>query len=238
MTVWEIYQFIEFRANKDQSGRSYTPEQFNLACKAVNIEYFKLKAGLPEEYRVGAPMPRQAWQLTQKITDDLRMFMHVMGIDGPQLQINRFGLATLPANYVRESSIMYDNGQTVGCTTEEGWVPVEVVTDAVWADRIGSSLKYPDKENPFCRFIGSRVEFRPKIPSVNMTYLRMPNPAILGYTIDSNNDIVYNPATSTQFEWPEDTHTDIANNLYSWLGENLNSPLMIQQAERRKMQGQ
>lgn len=239
MTVWEIYQFIEFRANKDQSGRSYTPEQFNLACKAVNIEYFKLKAGLPEEYRVGAPMPRQAWQLTQKITDDLRMFMHVMGIDGPQLQINRFGLATLPANYVRESSIMYDNASTLNCESVEGWTAVEVVTDAVWSDRLASSLKYPDKEYPICRFIGGRIEFAPKdLKYVSMTYLRMPNPAILGYTIDSNNDIVYNPATSTQFEWPEDTHTDIANWMYSWLGENLNSPLMIQQAERRKMQGQ
>ena len=239
MTVWEIYQFIEFRANKDQSGRSYTPEQFNLACKAVNIEYFKLKAGLPEEYRVGAPMPRQAWQLTQKITDDLRIFMHVMGIDGPQLQINRFGLATLPANYVRESSIMYDNASTVNCESVEGWTAVEVVTDAVWSDRLASSLKYPDKEYPICRFIGGRIEFAPKdMKYVSMTYLRMPEAAVLGYTIDSNNDIVYNPATSTQFEWPEDTHTDIANWMYSWLGENLNSPLMIQQAERRKMQGQ
>ena len=239
MTVWEIYQFIEFRANKDQSGRSYTPEQFNLACKAVNIEYFKLKAGLPEEYRVGAPMPRQAWQLTQKITDDLRMFMHVMGIDGPQLQINRYGLATLPANYVRESSIMYDNASTVNCESVEGWTAVEVVTDAVWSDRLASSLKYPDKEYPICRFIGGRIEFAPKdLKYVSMTYLRMPEAAVLGYTIDSNNDIVYNAATSTQFEWPEDTHTDIANWLVSWLAENLNTPMLIQQAERRKMQGQ
>jgi hypothetical protein len=165
--------------------------------------------------------------------------MHVMGIDGPQLQINRFGLATLPANYVRESSIMYDNASTVNCESVEGWTPVEVVTDAVWADRLRSSLKYPDKEEPICRFIGGRIEFAPKdLKYVSMTYLRMPNPAVLGYTIDSNNDIVYNPATSTQFEWPEDTHTDIANWLYLWLGDNLSSPLMIQQAERRKMQGQ
>lgn len=239
MNIWEIYQFIQFRANKEQSGRSYTPDQFNLACKAVNIEYFKLKAGLPEEYQVGAPMPRQAWQLTQKITDDLRKFMHVMGVDGPQLQINRYGLATLPSNYVRESSIVYDYAQTNDCETEEGWVQVEVVTDAVWADRLSSSIKYADKEYPICRFIGDRIEFRPKtLKTVNMTYLRMPEAAVLGYTIDNNNDIVYNPSTSTQFEWPEDTHTDLANSLYSWLGENLNSPLMIQQAERRKLQGQ
>lgn len=239
MNVWEIYQFINFRANKEQSGRSYTPEQFNISAKAVNIDLFKVKAGLPEEYRPGAPFPRQAWQITQKITDDLRRFMFVMGIDGPQLQINKHGLATLPTDYIRESSIVYDNGKTVGCETEEGWVAVEPVTDGVWADRLSSSIKYPDKEYPICRFMGNKIEFRPKnLRSVNMTYLRIPQPAVLGYTIDDNNDIVYNAATSTQFEWPEDLHTDIANMMFIWLGENLSSQMMIQEGQQRKNQGQ
>lgn len=239
MNIWEIYQWVQFRANKEQSGRTYTPDQFNLACKAVNIEFFKLKAGLPEEYRPGNPFPRQAWQLTQKITDDMRRFMWIMGIDGPQLQIDRHGIATLPSNYVRESSISYDLGDTVDCVTEEGWVPVEVVTDAVWADRLNSSIKYPDREYPICRFKGNQAEFRPKnLRSVNLTYLRLPNDAVLGYTIDDNNDIVYNPATSTDFEWPVDTHTDLANFLFQWLSQNLLFQQANEWAQKRKIEGQ
>jgi len=239
MNVWEIYQFINFRANKEQSGRSYTPEQFNISAKAVNIDYFKVKAGLPEEYKPGFPFPRQAWQITQKITDDLRKFMWVMGINGAQLQINRHGLATLPSNYVRESSIYYDNGQTVNCETDERWVPIEIIDDSQWGDRLTSSIKYPDKEYPVCRFIGNQIEFRPKsLKAVNMTYLRLPDAAVLGYTIDGNNDIVYNPTTSVQFEWPEDCHTDIANMMLIWLAENLSNPMMIQEGQQRKNQGQ
>ena len=63
VTIWDIYEYNLLRLNKDQSGRSITIPQFNLAAVIASYEYFKLKVGLPEQYQPGKPFPAQAWQV-------------------------------------------------------------------------------------------------------------------------------------------------------------------------------
>jgi hypothetical protein len=72
---------------------------------------------------------------------------------------------------------------------------------------------------------------------VNFTYVREPATPILGYTYDLNNDIVYNPLTSVQFEWPAICITDIANMIYKTMSQNLKSQLDIQMANNREDKG-
>ena len=40
MNIWEIYQFIQFRANKKNSQGVVIPLTSSISPKAVNIEYF------------------------------------------------------------------------------------------------------------------------------------------------------------------------------------------------------
>lgn len=241
--IFEIWEYVLFKANKEQSGNTFTPDLFNLTCKFVNLEYFKLKVGLPEAYKPGFPFPPQAYQISQKMTDDIMPFIKWLGgPDYPILTLDQYGVGVIPSDYVAYSSCQYDY-VTAGkdCDTAETVMPreVEFLTDSNWSDRVSSKIDMPNKEYPIAKWIGNnKIQFLPRdLKAVNFTYLRTPIVPILGYTYDVNNDIVYDPNTSVQFEWPQVCLSDIANSIYSVMSGNLKSPLDIQLANQRKAEG-
>lgn len=242
MNIWDIYQFNLVRMNKHQSGRSFTPEEFNLVAKLLNFVYFKVKVGLPEAYQPGNPFAPQAWQVSQKITDDMLPFIKWLGgPDYPVMSLDKYGVAQVPSDYVAFSSCYYEYGTQTNCedvaTSNRS---VQFVTDATFADRQQSVIKNPTRKYPIAKWAGNnKIQFAPKdLRFVHFTYLREPAVPVLGYTIDENNDIVYDPSTSTQFEWPQVTLPDIANLIFEIMSENIKSELDIQSAVQRKIQGQ
>lgn len=239
--IWDIYQFVNFRLNKEQSGRVFTPESFNLACKFADFELMKLKYGLPEQYRPGSPIPSQGWEITQEITDALsHLKVYMGGKDTAQLKINDSGEADIPSDYLHYSAIAYVD-YVHDCLTaedEEERVPVEVVKDGDWDTRISDVLTKPTMQYPIARFNSGYIEFRPrKLGGVDFTYLRKPVPAVLGYTIDANYNIVYNPDESVQPDWPIQMYNEFAVILYNWMAVNVQSQVNIQDAQNRKIQG-
>lgn len=240
-TIWDIYQFVNFRLNKEQSGRVFTPEQFNLACSFADYELMKLKYGLPEQYRPGSPIPAQGWEITQESTDALsHLKVYMGGRDDAQLRIDKDGYASYPDNYLHYSSMAYVD-YTHDCVTaedEEVRNPIDIVRDGDWDTRIWDELTKPTMDNPICRMNSGYMEFRPrKLGGIDFTYLRKPIPSVLGYTIDANVNIVYDPGTSTQPDWPEQMFNEYAVILYSWMSVNIQSQINIQDAQNRKIQG-
>jgi hypothetical protein len=226
MNVNEIKLWVEFQLNKNQSGNTLNKEEYNSALNMANLEYFKLKYGLPEEYRPGQPLPRQAWSVTQENIDALSPFlMGKGGRDLPQLKIDSNGYATIPTGYVHHSSIRY-NGRSV-----------EVVSNDVFGDRIQSPIVFPDEKYPICTFYAGYIQFEPKaLGYVNMDYLRLPVTPIWAATI-VNDEYVYNPAGSTQLEWGEVYHMDIANLVLKYASVNIRDFQMTQLANQRQDKG-
>jgi len=242
MNVWEIYQFNNARANKDQSGRSFTVDQYNSILQGIDIDYLKLKYGLPEEYKPGAPLPRQAWEITQKITDDLRHLKKIMGgRDYPLLVIDKNGYANIPSDYVHQSALRWD--QTLNapdCVSENelNQIPIEVLTDADFDSRLWDAIRVPWTRYPFCKFNSDHIEFQPKnMQFAVFSYIRMPRAAFLSVTLDSDNNYVYDAANSLQLEWPNDMHMDIANRIYMYWADNLSNPLMVQSGAKKLAEG-
>lgn len=227
MTIDEIYQWVNLELNKSQTGGTLSPEEFNLAAKFANQQYFKIKYTLPEEYQVGNPVPRQAYPLTQENIDALSPFLKAKGgKDYPPLKLDKDGRAELMSDYVHYSSIRF------------GIRPVEVVSNDVLGDRLFSSIVYPTETYPICCFYSGYIQFYPiTMRFVNFDYLRMPETPVWGYTV-VNDQPVYNPATSVQLEWSEIYHLDIANLILQYAANNLRDQLAIQIANNRKTTGQ
>lgn len=59
-----MYNVIELIVNKDFSGNIITPERFNELIKVVNIDLFRKKYGLPEQYQPGRPVPKEYVEIT------------------------------------------------------------------------------------------------------------------------------------------------------------------------------
>jgi len=235
MNIWDVFEFNNARLNKDQSGRSLTPEQFNIVAQIISFEYFKLKIGLPELYRPGLPIAPQQWQVGQKITDDCRHLLTWMG--GPDkalMSMDKWGVANVPTDYIAFSSCYADevkNGVLKPRT-------IDFLGDDKWANRVSSPIKSPTKKYPIAKWIGSQIQFAPAdMRYVHFTYLREPVKPVLAYTYDGNNDIVYDEDNSVQFDWPQICLSDIANMIFEIQSTNISDQLKIQLAQARKAQG-
>lgn len=240
MNIWDIYNYCLLRLNKDQVGRSITIPQFNLAAMVVSYEYFKLKVGLPEQYQPGKPFPAQAWQVSKKITDDMQHLLKWMGgPDNPQLSIDKYGISILPEDYFAFSSCYFNYIEQSDCENiETKPKEVDFLTDAEWSDRMNSVVVMPELKYPIAKMGSGKIQFAPKgLRVVDFTYLREPVTPILAYTIDGNNDYVYDAANSVQFDFPQVCLPDITNMIYEVMAGNLKSQLDLQIAQQRKVQG-
>lgn len=232
MTISEIFDWVLFVSNKYQAGNINAVE-FNLACKAVNIELFNVKVGLPEAYQAGAPYPPQAWQVTQKITDDLQPFIKDATIDRVQ------GYFALPTDYAAFSSLSYK--YVVNSTT--GGQPyseinyIDVVTDAELRVRLADNVIMPTLKYPVASYRAQGILLYPTdINRITLTYLRYPVTPVYGYTV-TNDEYIYDSANSVQTEYPITLHTEFAMRVARYLGINIRETEFEQLIESRLKQG-
>ena len=242
MNIWELYKAAQYLLNKNQRGNALSVDEFNSLLPLVGLTYFKLKVGLPEEYMPGRPIPRQAWENSQKITDDLRLVEVNMGGDTPPLYVNDKGFANLPPDYIHQS------------TAHSQFGDIEFLNSDDFSGRKFKQLKKPTLRYAVCRVIGDRLEFMPKnINSVNFSYLRLPKMGYLDVKIvndveqylpegevhdGSNTEVPLGSGSRTvQPEWPEQTHQDLVNLIVSLGSKNLRDGSSYQIAEAVKQKG-
>ena len=239
MNLGELYDYINYISNKEVSGNTLTPEQYNTVLKAVNIEFLKLKLGLPEEYQFGITQPRQAYEISRKITEDIRHLKVWMGEPGTSpLAVNSNGIAIIPSDHAYPSSVRYRSFTNTSCDTQDENVrTIEILYDDQLGDRLGNSIKNPTLEDPICSFYDTFIQFYPKnLKWVDYTYIRHAATPVFAYTIE-NDTVTYDPANSTELDWPEQTHVDIARLILSKIGINLKDVNLVQYEEMKKKEG-
>lgn len=221
MNIYEIYKAVEFYLNKDQFGRHFPVTKFNSMIPVVEIDLFKQRYGLPQEYFPGMPIPRMSYEITQKISDDVSPMKVWLG--SPQgtsaLSVGSDGLAQLPVDYVHFSS----------ARTMEDY-PIEMLMDAQFNERLLNPNRTPSRRYPIMTRYGNHLMFAPKdLTKVHFIYLRPPKHAHLAVTIDPVNDVeVYDPQNSRDTEFPIDMHTEYIRRMLMNMGVNIRSELIMQ----------
>ena len=236
MQIDEIYNLVTYILNKDVNGKQVKSTDFNMALKAVNIDLFKTRYGLPEEYVPGRPMPRQGYEVTQKITDDLRKFKVRLGGKDPLMAVGTDGTAPYPDDYIHYSSILR---RYVNARNTVAYAKTEVVFDHQLGERLSNPNHYPTERFPVCVFYDDYMQFYPEGGGyVDFTYLRMPVTPYYATTVDPVADTeVYDPANSIQVEWPEDTHMDIVRRILVYVGLNLGNDKITAYAKQMEQAG-
>jgi len=232
----ELKRFVEFLTNKEQSGNNWSPEQFNMLVKRATDDIQRWLIGLEANYQPGQPLPAVAYEVTQKVKDDLRWLKSIKTIT-----VNSDGLMVIPSDYVYMTAIEYDkidntcDGQPTVQTKG-----VEIVADDKWATRIGNAIKVPNHNFPVCNFMDKTyIQYRPKnLQRVRFVYLReLPTP-VWGYTIDPASDVpLYDAGSSTDIDMPEILLNDIARIMLSYIGINLRESQVVDYAETIKQKG-
>ena len=223
MNIHQIYKAVEFFLNKDQFGGNFPASKFNAQIPLVEIDLWKQRYGIPQEYQPGMPLPRMSYEITQKIADDTSPFKVWMGSPtGPApMQINAYGIATKPTDYVHASS----------CRTMEGY-PVEILSDAEYNERGVNPNRTPSFTRPVLAIYSDYLLFAPKtLIMVNFVYLRLPIPAQLAVTVDPVTDVeTYDATNSVQTEFPVDMHTEYIRRMCLNFGVNIRSETIVQYA--------
>ena len=221
MNIYEIYQGVLFYLNKDQFGRHFPVSKFNSMIPVVEIDLFKQRYGLPQEYQPGMPIPKMSYEISQKISDDVSPMKVWMGSpNGPSpLTVNSNGIATIPENYVHFSS----------ARTMEGY-PIEMLPDAKFNDRIMNPNRVPSARYPIMSMYSGYIQVVPKdLVMINFIYLRLPVHARLAVTVDPQTDVeTYDPVNSLDTELPEDMHTEYIRRMCMNLAVNIRSEIGIQ----------
>ena len=234
INVNDLKIFIDFVANKDQSGTSYSIDQLNNIFQAANIDLFKLRYGLPEEYSLGMPLPRQAYEITQKMKDDMRVLKVVSN-----LTVTAAGEMILPSDYVHKTAISYKKiiNACCGNPPKVDRRPVEIMDDDKWDERVSAVIKAPSLDFPVCNYLSDRIRFEPTtIKEVEFSYLRVPSKPVWAYTFTGDIE-VYDPNTSVNFDWNDILFTDIAKLVLGYIGINLRDEQLQTAISEYKVKG-
>tara|TARA_R100000664_G_C2749112_1_gene136506 strand:- start:258 stop:1031 length:774 start_codon:yes stop_codon:yes gene_type:complete len=254
ISVNELYRFVQFVANKEQSG-FIKPSEFNLAVDRAQMQFFMERYGNPAEYQPGRPIPRVAYNQTQKVSDDLRKFIKRSAIP---VDVN--GIMQYPEDYLHFSSATYhfveqpvstetpdDNCDdcpgsgtstvTIGEITNHT-VTVRPVDDSELSYLLQSSIVRPDEKNPVLTFYQEGVQYHPKnLGAVDFVYLRRPIKPEWSFNLNSNGRPEYDPVSSVDLEWPEQVFNEIAVRILSFVGVNLREGELTQYSEGKRQTG-
>ncbi len=227
-----MYKLIRFIGNKDFDGNIITPTRFNELIKVVNIELFRNKYGLPEEYQPGRPVPLEYVDVTLKNTDDLKAF-RVPLVNTPVVA----GVLPWPVNYAHRDTILYNFTKTINSVATILPREVEILREGPMAERRGNYTKRPTTQNPcgVVRLDGIHI-YPTTITLVDFYYFRFPVDPVFGYT-EADGYITEDAATSTQFEFTKDEHITLARMICSYIGINLREGDILNYAQLKLKEG-
>jgi len=238
MNVGEVFTFCQFLYNKYLSG-SFKPQDFNAALQAVNLDLFNLKVGLPQQYRPGQPIPPVYYEVSRKITDDIK-HLRVTSTPIPTVPsgIPIAVVIALPSNYGAFSSMTYPRyimkrgEQVLKITT------IDILTDEDFKDRLESRLLTITPKSPIGNFTNGAWQILPNtVNSVLLTYLRLPIQPVFGFTLNANDEPVYDPGTSTELDWPITCHIEFTIMVCAYFGIYLDDQGRFVKVDARKNKG-
>jgi len=227
-----MYTLIELVLNKDYSGNVVTPERFKQLIKVVNIDMYKKKFGLPEEYQPGRPVPREFIEVTAKNADDMKAFkVPLTNTPCPA------GLLPYPSNYAHKDQITYNRTVTIDGVATSMPRPVEILRESEATARRGNYTKAPSVAYPIGVMRNNGIQIYPTtIAAVDFVYWRWPNEPVFEYN-QFPGYITYNASSSTEFEWPEDNHMNLVRMMLEYMGVNLREADIVQYANTKMQQG-
>jgi len=233
MTLWDMFSLVKYIVNKDFDGNVITPARFKLLAPVVNIDLFRKKFGLPEEYQPGRPVPLEYADITLKNTDDLRPFKKY----SEGLSVTN-GIMSYPTDYAHRGTITYNLSKTINGTARILPRPVEILREEEFESRLGNYTKSPTTNNPIGVIRSNGIHIRPiTITAVDFSYYRWPIDPEFGYT-EGDGYITYDSSTSVEYEWPADEHITLVRMMLQYIGVNLREADIVNYSDAKLKTGE
>jgi len=195
--VNDFFVLTDAISNKVQSGNTLTVPQKESFAHSAQMQIFE--------------KDRLTFLKTGDSSDYLDWFLKSITINPNPLT----GYNNYPSDFQHTAGVRaYYNGVQR---------PVELVENKVWGNIQASVLQAPTRLFPKYTEFSGEYRFLPKdIGIVMLDYWKEPTKPVWGWTI-VNNQQVYDPATSVDFEWPAFALNSVAAVYLSLVGVNIQS---------------
>lgn len=215
MTLEEQHEFLNFWINKFQ-GSYYTPPELD---DVIDRGQMALFAEL-----------RPIYATSQRIQDALAPFLDEYEFN-PSNTIS--GVASIPIDRNFLSLLDVHIEYTEGTRTRYSAVPLMNKNER--ANALNSQTDPVTETSPIGEVIAPRfIRLYPAAGYTGrITFFRRPARPNFGYTLISGRVIDYDPASSTQIEWPEDWQNAVLLKALSSVGINMSEQDITQWAEIR-----
>jgi len=232
MNLNEILDQVYNKIGKDAYGNLITPDIYNQALDYVNTA--KMNDYL------------EVYEEDQEITDNLRPFIVTLGDnDSTPLPLDSYGYGILPSNYLRYGKASRYDYENTPTGSRLIYRHIEMLSNKDFAYRLSTSLFSPSLARPILTIQNEKLLVRPQgIQTINLTYVRYPLVPFFDYDIISATGMPYylppgtehddtatltcnpnfspgNPSISVEFEWYDDIHVDLVNELTKYFMINL-----------------
>jgi hypothetical protein len=191
--------YTEYLSNKVQVGNTLTIPQFNQLCFQSVMQVFE------KDY--------QTFLMTEELSEFLRIYLKNQVSSVPAT-----GILPYPADYQHITSIRkyYVNAKGVGKMLQ-----VEEIKNVEWGFIQMSSLREPTLRFPKYNEFDGVIRFLPmNLGIIEIDYIKTPDQPVWGYTTVSGRP-VYDPLTSTNFEFQAYSTNMVAAVFLSLVGVNL-----------------
>jgi hypothetical protein len=159
----EIYQLIQYRANKSGFLGNISPNDFNLIFPRAEIKYFN---SLYAQY-----------YKTQRISDALSRFF------SPLTAINMPTSGATAGQYTFPSDLFHVDAVTRVVGTEQ--YPIVRVEKDRLANHLSSKIEAPTSTFPIYTEYKTYLQFYPvNLATANLVYLKAPTTSVWGYTLN------------------------------------------------------
>ena len=233
----ELYRFVQFVSNKEQSGY-VKPSEFNIAVDRAQMQLFMERYNNPAEYQPGRPVPRVSYQQTQKVSDDLRPF--IKKVFQPLANEGKFLWSNLP-DYMHLSSLRarYYKVNNVTGESEIRTSGIRILDDSELSSYLDSSIVQPTTEYPIAAIYNGYTQIYPtNIDGIDVTYLSRPVKPNWAYTINAATAMPdYDAVNSVNLNWSNELFNEIGIRILSFIGVNLKDSTVTQYSELKKQQG-
>ena len=233
MTLWEQWELVNYIANKDYEGNVIEPERFKQLVKLANMDLFRRRMGLPEDYKIGMPLSREYYEANMQLAEETKF----LKVYNPTQAVTN-GVVSYPANYFRFDDMRYGYQRNVDGSSVVIWKPVEMLFENEYSDRAGNWTKRPTTKNPVCVLRSGGIYVYPNtIPQVEFAYVRYPNDPVFAYTVQ-NGYIQPDTANMVEYEWPSSLHINLTIYILGYIGINLREKDLQNYVQLHKVQGE
>lgn len=209
----DVYLLANFLANSLYSGK-ISPSEFNLCVNIAQQQYQRKLIGLPELYTVDKREAPIEIQVTYVVSDAMRPFIK-------STDIVKSGLGfSVPSDFVAFVGNGYlhvaqSNGQNIATNTA-----IDFVTTGEWQERMQNYVTRPSLEYPIATYENNKIIVEPSvIDNLRLRYYRYPATPVWGFTMNANDQPIYNQNTSTQLEFPNNDWENITRIVVNYWAE-------------------